>query len=669
MNLAFINIIRLTTAVDVTNHLCCPRCFDPFFGEDVWADFQVNPANARGLCRSVLLSMHLSSLTVERHHLGTSVKKNQSGNIVVPLQASANSLAFSVGHEHACMKSLLIKECSSIQAGRAIGQLLRSRMARSSCMTDKITVTPEKPQRSRKMSTFNLFQQRNSELTGVGKDKRELSSRYKALMSQPVAKLELQRECDKINDVVTQVASEPIVGNSTNIATEHDGVALSRRTKLRIQQRRLDVTIDKFLGNDYWAEGLAMGDGNSPLRPSLVDTGSSVSSVNASIKRIFGFDKQPTRNPKSINSYLSCGASHGGVCSASLLNPEWCANAVHNFHEILVRNKLLPGGKDPSYRLWVELSIGSYEQFILVGKVVKAPRLEHMCKLHELVKYPVGIAGPELWISSRAETGHPAMMTSHMLIDVLMRKAPLENTMMVKIHKCRIDSAHRGRAAWRIIDLLNAERVKMTERVLRKGVKRKSDEGGAIKLPFGLSLPSNKRLRPELKVGDDVMLGDDDGRSDDEMYEADMSERSEDDVGIAVDCANDDPIPDKSVQPEPAPRPLGLRSIGIQDVTRSGKFECKCVYCGLTIGRGCVRVNVCINSRRPNRWACVDCTTKRGVDLTEARHNVKALLQAQASLIIKFGVCLDEELKCTIESLLGYFNTIVRDLEDVGAGV
>ena len=58
-----------------------------------------------------------------------------------------------------------------------------------------------------------------------------------------------------------------------------------------------------------------------------------------------------------------------------------------------------------------------------------------------------------------------------------------------------------------------------------------------------------------------------------------------------------------------------------------------------------------------------------GVDLTEARHNVKALLQAQASLIIKFGVCLDEELKCTIESLLGYFNTIVRDLEDVGAGV
>ena len=93
---------------------------------------------------------------------------------------------------------------------------------------------------------------------------------------------------------------------------------LSERQKKRMNQKRLDGTLQKVACHPGWNAGLGLSDHMSPLRASFVDENLDEKAAAQEVDRVFSYDRTVVPNTcTSTDLVKPCCSLYGGVCCKS----------------------------------------------------------------------------------------------------------------------------------------------------------------------------------------------------------------------------------------------------------------------------------------------------------------------------------------------------------------
>ena len=116
---------------------------------------------------------------------------------------------------------------------------------------------------------------------------------------------------------------------------EENAAGLSKAQQKRLNQSRLDPTLQMVASHPVWKSGLQVSDHISALKASLVRSDLDAHEVEEHWNKLFGYDGEVVANePQPSTFRRACAAQHGGVCRCTP-HFNYIQQPVHQFDVVL----------------------------------------------------------------------------------------------------------------------------------------------------------------------------------------------------------------------------------------------------------------------------------------------------------------------------------------------
>jgi hypothetical protein len=484
----------------------CPKCRDRFGGPMLQA-LLADPPLSLNILQDTICALRTTSIGIERHHLLTAVRR-QGNNVTIPTNNMVGSMQTALHSHHKSTTGSSMAD--HVTSGTQFGQLMRHRRVRSSSvvaplMSSEAVAKANETTPIRESSPWNMFVQESKTFgskQSLAKLWSEMSpgskARYDILASEDTEarqKAASRTLSGAVSSVVSPTQGRPeelqIEASSPPVGSPTDRLTGGQRKRLRGAQLQNSVAA---MVSDARFKGLDIMSFNSVLPPQNVNITASEEEIKCAIQKQFGFDRLPVTNPANPTEY-TCGYLFGGFCETSS-HVAQADIAVYNLHANLEKVKCCSNGQFFSVRCL------GHTEFWYPGIIVRAPSVAHFClKFVEVAENCVAVEfkGP----TQRGELP-VTISTSHKVFSDLAKVAgDMPAEFQVDIHITQLGSKHGHHPRFNVCPASHSFSISTVRKLAKHGTKRKlaaAPAGPALKLPFGLSVPSApKAPHPSMK--------------------------------------------------------------------------------------------------------------------------------------------------------------------------